>query len=356
MKNLVKQSLMVFKNWQLRNSLRDNTADSNLSQIGQDKQAVWSLIAALKDEHQRYDAVIALGNLGKTAEVAAPALIELLHEGDATLRINTIESLCKIGSEAKTIPSLITALEDSSKQVRATAAFALGCFQAKARIAVEPLIISLQDSDEWVRAKAVEALSHIRDPKATIPLIIALNDEYPGVRAKAALALPNIASPNVAVPALIAALIDKDARVRAAVADALGMFGPESIIVSVETAPVLINALEDSDLYVQINAAKALIKIGLHIEKSMNVLMEMLEKEDVSVRVTTALNLGIISVYFQDKANYLSVLELEQIIYNLETVSYLLETDNNLDAAQFALFSVNNTLSLLKKERKNRNA
>jgi HEAT repeat protein len=341
MKNLVKQSLMVFKNWQIQSRCSD--VRTTLPQMGHDKQAVWSLIAELKDSHQRYGAVIELGNLGKAAEIAVPALIEVLQDEDVTLRINTIESLCKIGSEAKTIPALITALQDTSEQVRATAAFGLGCFQAKAVTAVEPLIMSLEDSDEWVRAKAVEALSHIRHPKATVPLITALHDEYPGVRAKAALALPNIAASIVAVPALIAVFTDKDARVRAAVADALGMFG--SSINNDSVAPVLINALQDEDVYVQMGAAKALIKIGSHIHYSMNTLMQMLDYEDLSTRITAALNLGIIAVHFQDKTSYLSVYELEQVIHNLE----------NFDAAQFALVSVNNALCFLKKERRNRN-
>ncbi|BAZ16020.1 HEAT domain protein repeat-containing protein [Calothrix sp. NIES-4071] len=349
MKNLVKQSLMVIKRWQLKSRGCSNPVRTTLPQMEQDKQTVSELIARLNDDLQRPDAVIALGNFGREAETVVPALIEVLKNEDVTLRINAIESLCKIRDD-KAIEPLINALQDASAQVRATAAFALGCFRFQAITAVEPLIMSLEDSDEWVRTKAVEALSYIRHPKATVHLATALHDNYPGVRAKAALALPNIAEASFAVPLLIAALTDTDARVRAAVADGLGMFGSDAL----DSAPHLLNALHSEDLYVQINAAKALIKIGSHIGHSMNILMQMLEKEDASTRITTALNLGIIALHFQDKAYYLSVLELEQVIYHLETVSYLLKTNSDFDAAQFALVSINNALSSLKKERKSR--
>lgn len=340
---------MVIKKWQLKSRGCSDAVRTTLPPMGQDKQTVSELIARLKNDSQRNGAIIALGNLGKIAETAVPDLIEVMNNSDVTLRINTIESLCKIGDH-KAIPALVAALQDTDAQVRATAAFALGCFKVKAITAVEPLIMSLEDSDEWVRAKAVEALSHIRHPKATIHLAAALHDNYPGVRAKAALALPNIADVSFAVPLLIAALTDTDTRVRAAAADALGMFGSEANL----AAPHLVNALQDEDLYVQINAAKALIKIGSHITHSMNILIQMLNCEDTNTRITTALNLGIIALHFQDKANYLSVLELEQVIYDLETVSQILKTDSDFDAAQFALVSVNNALSSLKKERRSR--
>lgn len=315
----MKQSLMVIKKWQLKSRGCSDAVKTTLPPMGQDKQTVSELITLLKHDN-------------------------------VTVRINAIESLCKIG-DSKAIGALIDALQDTDSQVRATAAFALGCFRSQAITAVEPLIMSLEDSDEWVRAKAVEALSHIRHPKATLHLAAALHDNYPGVRTKAALALPNIAEASFAVPQLIAALTDTDTRVRAAVADGLGMFGS----LANSAAPYLVNALQDEDLHVQINAAKALIKIGSHITHSMNILVQMLEKEDTNTRITTALNLGIIALHFQDKANFLSVLELEQVIYDLETVSELLKTNSDFDAAQFALVSVNNALCSLKKERKSRN-
>jgi HEAT repeat protein len=349
MKNLVKQSFMVIKKWQLKSRGRSDAVKITLPPMEQNKQAISDLIARLKDDSQCNDAVIALGNLGAEAETGVPALIEVLKKEDTLIRINVIESLCKI-RDYKAIPALITALQDTSPQVRATAAFALGCFRFQATTAVEALILSLEDSDEWVRVKAVEALSHIRHPKATVHLATALHDNYPGVRAKAALALPNIAEASFAVPILIAALTDTDARVRAAIVDGLGMFGSAASI----SAPYLLSALQDEDLYVQINAAKALIKIGSHISHSMNILVQMLNREDTNIRITIALNLGIIALHFQDKANYLPVVELEHVIYDLETVSQLLKTDSCFDVAQFALISVNNALSSLKKERRSR--
>lgn len=352
MKNLVNLSVaLLVKGLQAQNPQVRFDAVKMSQMENNTKNAVSSLIAALQDPQLRYNAVVALGNIGNAAEIAIPALINALKDEDIKTRISAIESLCKIASPNLTIPALINALQDKSEQVRASAAFAIGCFRGKATIAVESLILALQDDDEWVRTNTAEALGRIpqKTNAAIEALVAALQDNYPGVRAKAALALGYIGNEHQTISALIDAFPDPDARVRAAIADALGNFTEKGRV----AVPILIAALQDSDIYVRINAAKALIKIGLGIEASMKVLIAALKNEDTSIRVTAALNLGIIAVNFHSLANKLSISELEPAILNLETVFDILQSQN-LEVTKFALVSVSNALNVLRKERKSR--
>ncbi|PAX48244.1 HEAT repeat domain-containing protein, partial [Brunnivagina elsteri] len=163
MKNLVKPLRSLFfkklqikqlqvKKVQVIDSLVYSDAVITLSQMGNEaNSAVSALIAALEKPELRNNSIITLGNIGVAAEAAVPALIEILQNENVGIRVSIIESLCKIGAEAQTIPSLIATLQDTSPKVRASAAFALGCFHQKAKVAVEPLIITLQDEDDWVR-------------------------------------------------------------------------------------------------------------------------------------------------------------------------------------------------------------
>jgi HEAT repeat protein len=322
-----------------------------VSQMGNEaNSAVSALIAALKEPELRNNSIITLGNIGVAAEGAIPALIEILQDESVVIRVSVIESLCKIGGEAKTIPSLISTLEDASPKVRASAAFALGCFHQKAKVAVEALIISLRDEDDWVRTNSAEALSRIKDAKIAIPaLIIALQDNYPRVRGKAALALANIGKPSEVISSLVAAFSDNDARVRAAIADALGSFAEEGKI----AACILVNALEDRNVYVRISSAKALIKIGMEIPVSMEVLRHVFETEDKQICMNAALNLGIIALNIQEKAIKLSVMELEQMISSLMGFCDILKVQG-FDSTEFVLVLLNDALESLRKEKRSR--
>lgn len=362
MKNLVKPlRSLLFKKLQVKKikvkklhfleSLMYLDAVITLSQMQNEaKSAISTLINALKEPELRDNAIVTLGNIGIAAKAAVPDLIEILQDENAVIRISVIESLCKIGAEVKTIPSLIATLEDTSPQVRASAAFALGCFHQKAKAAVEPLIVALQDEDDWVRTNSAEALSRIKDAKIAIPaLTIALQDNYPRVRGKAALALANIGKASEVISSLVAAFSDNDARVRAAIADALGSFAEEGKI----AACVLVNALEDNNVYVRISSAKALIKIGMEIPVSMRILRDVFKTEDKQIRMNAALNLGIIALNVQEKANKLSAIELEQVISSLRSFCDVLKVQG-FDSTEFVLVLLNDALESLRKERRSR--
>ena len=121
--------------------------------------------------------------------------------------------------------------------------------------ALPPLFSALSDKDARIRAAAAEALGEVGDRSAVEPLGKALaGDDDSGVREAAAEALGELGSPN-AVPVLRAGLRDGDAEVREAVVDALADIGGP------EAERVLRQALADSDEDVRDAAAAALAKM-----------------------------------------------------------------------------------------------
>ena len=120
------------------------------------------LTKALKDqdEHVRWKAAGALGNMGDTR--AVEPLIQTLKD-DVDVRWAAALALGKIG-DAKAVEPLIQALKDESSSVREIAAGALGNI-GDVR-AVEPLIQTLKDDVHDVRHVAAEALVKIGKPAA----------------------------------------------------------------------------------------------------------------------------------------------------------------------------------------------
>ena len=121
--------------------------------------------------------------------------------------------------------------------------------------ALPKLLGALADKDARIRAAAAEALGEVGDLSAIEPLGKALaGDADSDVRQAAAEALGELGSPN-AVPALRAALKDADSDVRESVADALGEIGGP------DAERVLRQALSDPDEDVRDAAAAALAKM-----------------------------------------------------------------------------------------------
>ena len=215
----------------------------SLSRMG-DNRAIEHLENALKDPVIRVEAAQALGLLGKTAgiieaikdkntEIAAraaeaagliknreiaPALIEALSCEEWKVRRNAAETLGKLRAvnsveplkkmlvddesfearsvagealgkigDAKSISSLISALNDPHWEVRKNVAEALG--KLKNKEAVEPLIKTLGDVDWNTRCNVLNALAEIGDSAAAPSIINSLKDESKNVRCQAAKAL-----------------------------------------------------------------------------------------------------------------------------------------------------------------------
>ena len=132
---------------------------------------------------------------------------------------------------------------------------------ALSRHALKPLVAALKDEDRDVRDSAAAALGRLGQagPEAVAALVAALKDEYWDVRDSAAAALGRLgqAGPEE-VAALVAALKDEDPGVRRLAAEAsgrLGQAGPEVVA-------ALVAALKDKDRDVRRRAAAALGRLG----------------------------------------------------------------------------------------------
>jgi len=151
----------------------------------------------------------------------AKSLNNIIKVGVLTFLVSfSFESICF--SQGKNVGTLIQNLKDKNRNVRSSAASALG--DIKDTRAVEPLIAALKDKNSIVRRLAASALAKIMDTRAVVPLIAALKDKDADVRACAAWALGDIKDSRAVEP-LIAALKDKDLMVRDAAKSVLGAMG-----------------------------------------------------------------------------------------------------------------------------------
>ena len=132
----------------------------------QDAAAVPHLTRALKarDARMRRSPAIGLGNLGKLAEPAVPALIKRLEDDpDENVRVNAAEALYKIGDQ-RAVQPLLLALNDRADRVRVPAFQALSAW---AQPGMESLLRPhLNYGRPHVRIYAAKLLSRIGTPAA----------------------------------------------------------------------------------------------------------------------------------------------------------------------------------------------
>jgi HEAT repeat protein len=145
--------------------------------------------------------------------------------------------------------------------------------------------------DPAVRAKIAELMPKYKDrggDEVANALKAALtNDKEGKVRAAAAAALGQLGRPLgfSAVKELGDALKDKDAGTRAAAAEAIGDFSRIDPEIAKESAPALAAALQDSDTQVRLQSAFALGRMGAAAETAVAALAASLPKEkDIAVR------------------------------------------------------------------------
>ncbi|MDJ0718377.1 MAG: HEAT repeat domain-containing protein [Prochloraceae cyanobacterium] len=232
------------------------------------------------------DAKITLLESLKThRSLAIVYLTKFLNKTDKfNLRINALEILVEIGSEAAINP-LNKALEDPNYWVCYSAIQSLekiGCKEA-----VNPLIKALENKDYAIRGRAAEALGKIGSEAAINPLIKALKDPDDSVRGRAAEALEKIGS-EAAINPLIKALADPENSssyfidsVKTCVRNKAGKALIQ--IVSKTGINPLIKALEDSDKDVRISAVEALKQISS--EAAINPLIKTIEYPDRDVDI-----------------------------------------------------------------------
>ncbi len=224
---------------------------------------------------------------------------------DATLRndpksLARAEAASQIGEHADQIepnlvlPTLITALNDTSPEVRRSVVAALYRFSARSTSAIPALAEATRDEDVLVRIMAIEALGDAPKTedvkKIAVPALEqALKDSRNLVRCRAAKKLAAWGEGASGVPAMIEILErhgapetredDRLSNRRAAIAS-LAQIGLEAHA----AIPALIEAMKDADPEVRVRAASALTAMGQR-EVATPVLRRALESEDSDIRV-----------------------------------------------------------------------
>lgn len=221
------------------------------------------------DVEERRNALTHLGNL-KRAESSRVALTAL-NDSSAIVRATAAHAVLSLPA-SEVVTALVPLLTDKSAFVRQEVSYALG--ETRSRGAVEHLVARLlSDKEHGVRGAAAVALGEIRDEAAVTPLAAILNRDLMSAKSgkskksgdkkenefilrAAARALGQIRS-RAGVPALINALSDEGNAddVRREAAQALGWIGDSSA----ETA--LRAALSAPDPYLSRFAREALLRI-----------------------------------------------------------------------------------------------
>jgi HEAT repeat protein len=241
-------------------------------------------IEALKDRDQRHrhqQARQALGPTGPYAEAAVPALIDLLHHKESTVRWDAAMTVADHGPAI--VPVLLRSLKRPEAPVREGVAEVLGLIRPRAAEAVPALLEAIKDSDTDVRAAAALALGRIGlSPSDTIPaLTLALRDKSERVRVAAAAAFVKMGRRSrPAVPALITALKDDNPFVRTDAASTLRAIGPDARA----AVPELIEGLKQKNESVQLDMIHALGGIGPEAKAAVPALVEALREKESLVR------------------------------------------------------------------------
>ena len=247
--------------------------------------AVPALLSVLNDQSAavRLAAIEALGQQGDPR--AIDALVQTLrNDTDARVREAAAEALGNIDSP-RAVPGLIAALTaEKEGDVRAKIASALG--EIGDPRAVEPLAGAVRDPEVDVRREVVAALGQLESRSAVPALIPALRDSDIETRKRAAEALGNLESPD-AIEALSAATKDADADVRQHAVAALGEIGDKRALA------VLTAASKDAEVEVRRESIQAIANLD-DLESAPPVLIAALKDEDREVRKAAAEALGSI--------------------------------------------------------------
>ena len=235
------------------------------------------LSSPLKEESLRV--ISRLERLGRQGvkDVAKP-LIGYLKDANPGIRCAAAYALGEIKAREAAGP-LVAALKDDNWRVREMAAEALG--KIKAKDAVEPLIEALKDNKSGVREAAAYALGEIGDRRAIKALEdVYTKDESTFVKIGAASALRKMGKKTQTLEYLSLRLKDRDWRVRAFAAFALGKTKAK------EAVRPLVTALKDNDWRVRRTAVYALGEI--RAKEAVMPLIAALKDRNIAVRVAAA--------------------------------------------------------------------
>jgi HEAT repeat protein len=263
---------------------------------------VAGLIAELQssDVARRKRAAYALFGLGPAARNALPALADALRDDDEYVRtvadkvLATFRMEKAFGALEAVMPELLVGLADPRVEVRRLASgnlWRIGWPTKPPPATLAPALIrAFQDPDAAVRARVAGVVVYFAGhlPETYDALKPLATDADAGVRLWSLQALGTLRSVDSA-PLMIAALSDSDATVRAVAAGNLGF--PHARMAP--AVPKLVTALSDSDADVRRAAAYSLAGLGQSLDTSSGVdrLLELLKDPDPKTQAAAAAGL-----------------------------------------------------------------
>ena len=193
---------------------------------------------------------------------ATDSLIAHLHDSSNDVKAAAAEALGKIGNPKADGPLAQTLLTNRTGAVReiSVALIAIAAVappppgKPNPKPAIDALSPLLSSGEEEVRRTATETIGQIGSENAVVPLAGMLKDREPAIREIASDALRGLADERV-VPQLIAALNDDDWRVYHAARDGLAHVGKPAVV-------TLIPSLSNPNPRVSSMAEQALARIG----------------------------------------------------------------------------------------------
>ena len=195
-----------------------------------------------------------------------------LADADPQVRERAVSGLweCDDGNLVGPLISLLK--DDTSEQVRASAAMALGKFGSLAEVGkllprdgerIKEVLLAVLE-DEWesveVRRRALEAAACFNTPRIRELIRWAYNSPEPRLCISALYAMGRTGDPTW-LPTLIKEMESKDSAMRYEAASACAEMMEE------ETVPYLIPLIQDDDLQVQLSAIRSLGAIGGSLAK-----------------------------------------------------------------------------------------
>ncbi len=243
------------------------------------------VITALKDTDPRVR-MAAVGALAAVPEARVrEALLPLLKDETPTVRAATARALGSQGS-SQDMSALVTLLGDPDPQVRAAAADTLG--STMGRGAVEPLIAALKDPSDRVKEAAVSALSDTGDRRAREPLLAAFGDQAMGVRLAVIDAVGESRMRPV-VELLTGALKDPNPEVRLAVLTKLSNLTPQLGTRAKPVRSAIVGLIADEDPRIRVAAIQF---VGTDDRRVLDLLLTAARDRQPQVRQVAVAAIG----------------------------------------------------------------
>ncbi|MBI3037676.1 HEAT repeat domain-containing protein, partial [bacterium] len=219
-----------------------------LIEMGSD--SIMPLTSALEsqDKERRYWAIKILGQMKEASTFQE--VKRLLSDSDSEIRMAAVQAMGDF-LHPDSIPLLIERFTDSSWVVRREAHYALVKFGEQG---IDLLIKSLDSPEEDVRYWVLRSLGKI-NPSNLLPILVKLlKDKSWNIRKTAAEILGNFGEP--VLPDLMNLAQEADSEVRFWILQALGKIG------SLNSLPILFQALDDISEAIRNSAQKALVNYG----------------------------------------------------------------------------------------------